>query len=157
MACCATFSPRGPGISARRATFEVIFSPTGRVLAPLFLALSVFLPTRGLGIDICLMHRLTGLPCPGCGLTRSITSMTHGELSQAAAYHPFGPLIWVLLVALTLYSMMPARIRHAVMDAAVRNDGSLRPAYRLFVTTFVGFGLLRLGLEAFAMRGSLMF
>ncbi len=67
-------------ISARRATFDVIFSPTGRVLAPLFLLLSIFLPTHGLGVDICLMHRLTHLSCPGCGLTRSITSMTHGEL-----------------------------------------------------------------------------
>ena len=123
----------------------------------MFLGLSIFLPTRGMGIDICLMHRLTGLPCPGCGLTRSITSMTHGELFRAAAYHPFGPLIWALLVALTVYSVLPARLRGTLLAAAVRNDEAIRPAYRLFVTTFVGFGLLRLGFEALTTGGLSMF
>ena len=134
----------------------MIFSPTGRLLAPVFLFASVFLPTDGLGIDVCLMHRLTALPCPGCGLTRSITCITHGELSKAAAYHPFGLVIWILLVALTAYSMLPGSIRRAVADAAVRNDLSIRPAYRLFVTTFVGFGLLRFGLEVAGQGGTLI-
>jgi hypothetical protein len=102
------------------------------------------------------MHRLTGLPCPGCGLTRSITSMTHGEILSAAAYHPFGPLIWVLLLALMAYSLLPGRARRALSDAAARNDEPIRAAYRLFVATFVGFGLLRFGAEALT-GGGLMF
>lgn len=146
----------GDPIATRRPTFDVIFSPTGRVLAPVFLALSVLLPTNGLGVDICLMHRLTGLPCPGCGLTRSITSIGHGELSQAAAYHPFGLVIWVLLVSLTLYPLLPRAVRRAVSQAAVRNDDAIRPAYRLFVTTFVGFGLLRFALEVIEKGGVLV-
>jgi hypothetical protein len=133
----------------------VVFSPTGRVLAPIFLLASALLPKDGLGVDICLMHRLTGLSCPGCGLTRSITCMTHGDLSRAFAYHPFGPVLWVLLVALTAYSLVPARFRRAIAAAAVRNDSGIRPAYRMFVTTFVGFGLVRFGLETLA-RGSLL-
>jgi len=127
----------------------------GRVLAPVFLLASIFLPTDGLGVDVCLMHRLTGLPCPGCGLTRSITCITHGELWKGAAYHPFGLVIWVLLVALTGYSLLPAARRRSIAEAAVRNDEAIRPAYRLFVTTFVGFGLLRFGLEVFG-RGTLV-
>lgn len=123
----------------------------------MFLLLSIFLPTGGLGVDICLMHRLTELSCPGCGLTRSITSMTHGELSLAAAYHPFGPVIWLILVAVTLYSLMPSPYRRALSAAAVRNDAPLRSAYGLFVTTFVVFGLLRLGLEALSKGGNLTF
>lgn len=147
---------RATPISARRPTFDVIFSPTGRFLAPLFLGLSILLPTDGLGVDICLMHRLTGLSCPGCGLTRSITCITHGELSKAAAYHPFGLIIWVLLLALTAYSLLPNAVRSALSEAAVRNDEAIRPAYRLFVTTFVGFGLLRFGLEVLGRGGILV-
>ena len=128
----------------------------GRILAPVFLVLSAFLPTNGLGVDVCLMHRLTGLPCPGCGLTRSITCITHGELSKAAAYHPFGLVIWVLLVAMTAYSVLPRTLRRAVSEAAVRNDEAIRPAYRLFVTTFVGFGLLRFALEVLGRGGILV-
>lgn len=156
MPCCARFLD-GALISAPRATFDVIFSPTGRVLAPVFLLLSVFLPSGGLGIDICLWHRLTHLDCPGCGLTRSITNMTHGDLLRAAAYHPFGPVIWVILVAVSVYSFLPSRQRQVFSAAAVRNDGAIRGAYRLFVTTFVVFGLLRLGLEALAKGGNLSF
>jgi len=151
----ATFAGRRGQIASRRPTFDVIFSPMGRVLAPVFLLASVFLPTDGLGVDVCLMHRLTGLPCPGCGLTRSITCITHGELSKAAAYHPFGLVIWIFLVTLTVYSLLPASARRAVAGAGVRNDASIRPAYRLFVTTFVGFGLLRFGLEVAGGGGTL--
>lgn len=122
----------------------------GRVLSPVFLALSVFLPVDGLGVDICFWHRLTELPCPGCGLTRSITCMTHGDLWRAAAYHPFGPLLWLMMIAMTLYSLLPKRFRGALSAAATRSEPEIRPAYRLFVATFVGFGVLRCGLDALA-------
>jgi uncharacterized protein DUF2752 len=134
-------------ILKHRTTFEIVFSPTGRVLAPLFLLASVFLPPHGLGFDVCLTHRLTGLPCPGCGLTRSITSLTHGQFQSAEAYHPFGIVIYLVLVALCAYSLLPLRWREAVRSAAIRRDAVVRPAYRLFIATFVAFGLLRFFLE----------
>lgn len=141
----------------KRPTFEVIFSPTGRVLGPLFLALSIFLPVSGIsGLDICWFHRLTDLPCIGCGLTRSVTCMTHGDLFAAATYHPFGPVIWVMLVALTLYSVAPARMKRSIADAAIANDPPIRKAYGLFVMTFVGFGLLRLGFEYLAQNEGIL-
>ena len=37
----------------------------------------------------CLFKALLALPCPFCGMTRSLTSLLHGELWQAALYHPF--------------------------------------------------------------------
>lgn len=156
-ALCHAATPiegRGPGILTKRTTFEVVFSPTGRLLAPLFLLASVFLPPQGLGFDICLLHRLTGLPCPGCGLTRSITSLTHGNFLQAQAYHPFGLIIWLMFVALTLYSLMPASLRTRMASAASRHDPVIRPAYRLFVTSFLAFGVARLALDALAGGGT---
>jgi membrane associated rhomboid family serine protease len=39
----------------------------------------------------CAFRRATGLPCPGCGLTRSWSLTAHGDLAGAFARHPFGP------------------------------------------------------------------
>jgi hypothetical protein len=132
----------------KRATFEVVFSPTGRLLAPLMLLASAFLPPDGLGFDICLVHRITGLSCIGCGLSRSITCLTHGRVQDAAAYHPFGIVFYVILLALTLHSVLPRSWGTRVRRAALEHERWLRPAYRLFVVTFIGFGVVRFVLEA---------
>lgn len=51
--------------------------------------------------SLCIFKNITGLPCPGCGLTRSVVYSAHGQWQQAIAYHPFGPL-FLAGVALTL-------------------------------------------------------
>ena len=32
---------------------------------------------------VCQFHRLTGLNCPGCGMTRALYALLHGELAAA--------------------------------------------------------------------------
>ncbi|MBA3439841.1 MAG: DUF2752 domain-containing protein [Pyrinomonadaceae bacterium] len=44
----------------------------------------------------CLFKALFALPCPFCGITRSLTSLLRGELWQAVLYHPFAVPIVVL-------------------------------------------------------------
>jgi hypothetical protein len=48
----------------------------------------------------CFFRSRTGLPCPTCGMTRSIVLTLHGQLTQALHINPAGPL-WVL-TALTI-------------------------------------------------------
>jgi hypothetical protein len=52
--------------------------------------------------SICLFYHLTGLPCPGCGLTRSFVSLGHGHLLEALHWHPLGPAIFLLFGLLWL-------------------------------------------------------
>ena len=49
--------------------------------------------------DTCTFHNLTGLPCPGCGLTRSLVAALHGDVKQSFQYHRLGllTLLYVLL------------------------------------------------------------
>lgn len=49
--------------------------------------------------DTCSFKNLTGLPCPGCGLTRSIVAGMHGEFKASLIYHRLGllTLAYVLL------------------------------------------------------------
>lgn len=54
------------------------------------------------GPILCPFRRLTGLPCPGCGLTRSIVALVQGDLDAAFAHHRFGPFLALALLALAV-------------------------------------------------------
>ncbi len=56
--------------------------------------------------DLCWIHRFTGLPCAGCGLTRSMVSIAHGNFSLAWAYHPFGFYFFLLAVVIVIVSLL---------------------------------------------------
>jgi hypothetical protein len=70
------------------------------------LGLSRLLPAQGIpsflpGLDTCAFHAATGLPCPGCGLTRAFVAISHGRFHQAWGLHPFAfPLYAVCLAGL---------------------------------------------------------
>ena len=70
----------------------------GAGLAAALLALGAILPAaRPLPFDLCLWHRWTGLPCLGCGLTRSVCSLIQGDLAGSVAQHPAGPIVALIL------------------------------------------------------------
>ena len=39
-------------------------------------------------VPLCLVKGLTGLDCPGCGMTRAFLCIGHGRFADAAAMHP---------------------------------------------------------------------
>ncbi len=54
----------------------------------------------------CMSRNLLGVSCPGCGMTRSVTSAAHGEFAASLRLHAFGPFVlaagligWGLLAA----------------------------------------------------------
>ena len=51
------------------------------------------------GPVLCPVRRATGRPGPGCGGTRSLVHLAHGDLRGAAAAHPLGPVLGLLLLA----------------------------------------------------------
>lgn len=55
-------------------------------------------PTEDSIYPKCSLHRLTGLHCMGCGMTRSAHSLLNGRVEQAFAYNLFGPLMVSWLV-----------------------------------------------------------
>ncbi|MCU0961961.1 MAG: DUF2752 domain-containing protein [Pirellulaceae bacterium] len=59
----------------------------------------VVLPQLGITIPAtCRFRQFTGVPCPGCGLTRAFISLAHGRLSAAWSYHPGGILFFALVL-----------------------------------------------------------
>ncbi len=41
---------------------------------------------------ICLLRNWTGVPCPGCGVTRSVAALLRGAWMEAFLLHPLAPV-----------------------------------------------------------------
>lgn len=69
------------------------------VFLGLGIAYYVFYSCTNLSIP-CLFHTVTGLKCPGCGITHLIVSLSHGD--YLTAYHS-NPFLFFLLLPGFLY------------------------------------------------------
>ena len=48
-------------------------------------------------IEVCLIKHITNIPCPSCGSTRSILSLTKGNFNEALGINPMGFLIAIIM------------------------------------------------------------
>ncbi len=55
--------------------------------------------------NVCIFLRTTGLPCPGCGLTRSIVAAAHGNLSTSFSYHRLGSLSLLYIILQFMFNL----------------------------------------------------
>ena len=53
----------------------------------------------------CILHLVTDVPCPGCGMTRACIALTHGHFADAWRYHPFSYLIIGLTIGSAFFPM----------------------------------------------------
>lgn len=60
----------------------------GLLFACLLMLVRWFPPQSNWWYPKCWLHELTGLNCPGCGGTRAITSLAHGDLLAAVYWNP---------------------------------------------------------------------
>lgn len=44
-------------------------------------------------IEVCLIKHVTNMPCPSCGTTRSVMSLSHGNFIEALSINPLGYVI----------------------------------------------------------------
>jgi len=83
-----------PGVATRalQAAAPVLLLLTGALLPP----------DRPFPFDLCLWHRLTGFDCLGCGLTRSVCHLLHGDIARSLALHPAGVVVVAITAVLAL-------------------------------------------------------
>ena len=73
----------------------------------------------------CMFYNLTGLPCPGCGMTRGFVAMGHGQLAAAWRHNALAPAAFVCCLAyLVWFTVGLARLR-AVLRRWWRSAGAV--------------------------------
>jgi hypothetical protein len=87
----------------------------------------------------CQFRRLTGLQCPGCGMTRATYAVLHGHFGQAFGLNPLG----MVLLPVALVGLAPEMLNWV---RAKPLTWRLRPGLkttRLIVACILTFWLLR--------------
>ena len=83
------------------------------IFAGLFLSIVILHVTGVFSADriggampfFCPFKALTGIPCPGCGMTRAMLSLTKGDFRGAFGYNPFS----FFLLFMVVFSAMPGK------------------------------------------------
>lgn len=93
------FSQEAPMNSLTKPPFLLTWVMPARLISFVTITVLACLPSDGLAIQICPFRQLTGIPCPFCGIMRSLSSCLHLELTKGVGYHPLGPLVLVCLLS----------------------------------------------------------
>ena len=112
-------------------------------------ALLLFLAAQSLAVAFgaqawnCPILACTGIPCPGCGMSRAFVALAHGDWKQALHLHAFVGLAPVVLLVLLLASCphrawRQAFVRH--VESFERHTG----ATTLLLSAYVLYYLMRL-------------
>jgi len=63
---------------------------------------------------VCPLRALTGIPCPFCGMTRSVVAALHLDLPASLSFNPAGIVFIALVVAVLVKPALLTRIRPPV-------------------------------------------
>jgi hypothetical protein len=128
--------------------YSFLFNRAAALGALALVLLTAALPSQGAGIQICFFRFLTGLPCPGCGLTRSFSCILHGEFALGYEYHPFGYILLPIFFMAAVTLFLPARRRSQLQDFVRSRQSRLRLVYLTLIYGFIAFGAIRTALYA---------
>lgn len=92
---------------------------------------------------LCPFALMTGLPCPGCGMTRAVVALVHGEWSVALGYHPFVPFFFLGGLVLAWCALTPVRW-HAIVIQRVEALERRTCLPALVLCAALVFGVLRM-------------
>lgn len=68
----------------------------------------------------CPFRYFTGIPCPTCGMTRSLLALAHGDFIHAVAEHLFGPLVFLGFLGAIGHCLWELRVGRPVSTVYTR-------------------------------------
>jgi hypothetical protein len=130
---------------AARSRFVRICIARSVALAGLVVvAVGLVHPAHGTGIQLCAWRAMTGLECPGCGLSRSVSCAVRGEFEASFAYHPFGIVLLSAFATSMLVHVLPGPWRRRILRHLVRRSGGVQRLYVGAVALFITYGVARI-------------
>jgi hypothetical protein len=70
---------------------------------------------RQLGLPPCTFFKVTGFPCPSCGMTTSFSHLVHGDVGNSLRANPVGTLLAVYGLALVPWCLVSATLARRVI------------------------------------------
>lgn len=140
--------PDAPGVDAARAEPEVnrvsgvpLRARPALFVLPLtsavFAVSALWSPNELPGVVLCPFRALTGLPCPGCGMTRAFCSLGHGDLQGAFGYNVLAPFVFAAALLLWAHALATVLKLDSVRTALERLKPTQRAAGVMLAVTFV--------------------
>ena len=110
---------RGPDAS-RRSLFVLPLT------SAVFAVSAMWSPTDLPGFVVCPFRAVTGLPCPGCGMTRAFCAIGHGDFAGAFGFNVLAPFVFAAALLLWAHALATLLKLDSVRGALER----LRPTPR---------------------------
>ena len=106
----------------------------------IFLLLTLYILSEVLNFSLlkCIFHEITGLHCPGCGVTRMISSILRLDFYQAFRYNP---LVFILSPFLLIYGII--KLYEGMYDKFILNKRFEKIIVTFVIILLVIFGILR--------------
>ncbi|MGC2241835.1 MAG: DUF2752 domain-containing protein [Acidimicrobiia bacterium] len=89
------------------------------------------------GPTTCPFALLTGVACPGCGMTRAVSHLLHGDIATAITLHPLSPMILVMGLGAWVWYLLRRSGRVPPMGRRAVNLLLLSSAFLLLATWVV--------------------
>jgi uncharacterized membrane protein len=88
------------------------------------------------GFGICILHKLTGLECPLCGMTRAFYAISHGHFTQAVHFNALSLALYFCLAVLLLHDSLQllTGVRIPILALLKRQE----PLFYISVCFFIG-------------------
>ncbi|MDD2673712.1 MAG: DUF2752 domain-containing protein [Flavobacterium sp.] len=90
--------------------------------------------------SLCPFKMITGFPCPGCGITKSLVYFYHGDFYKSVSYHILGPFVIAFSVVSIVVLIMELITKKEYFNTVMYNK---RLAYGLGFF-LVGYHIIRL-------------
>ena len=123
-------------------------------LAGVFIVSVIYHPSEGNYFTVCGFKNMTGLPCPGCGLTHSFCAFGKGHLLAAFGWNLLGPPLF-LLFALVWIRALCVLLNRRRFPRAFDSFAERYRLVRYSAFTFAVFGVARIIYLLIADPGSL--
>lgn len=101
-------------------------------LTTMFLISMLWRPADNPTVILCPFRAFTGLPCPGCGMTRAFCALGHGELLRAIHFNAVSPLLYVAFFIVWVGAVATVFNLYGLRSAVMR----LRPNRAISTTLF---------------------
>lgn len=105
----------------KRIIHSIIAAAAAVMLLSTFLISTDYIES---GPTFCYFRDLTGYPCPGCGISRSLFAISHAEFERAWTLHPLSFTVYLSLILIffaeLIYVISPGEKQMSILKSVYK-------------------------------------